>query len=277
MPEPGDKEIREAILNSFTTAEAHRLRQVLAQYGTSGWLAPLLARVGPESGWTRGKSGWFFELRFAGELCRLGIHAVYECSGSGDRTIDFCFESGGFVWRVELVGPRASDAVGRALDRRNEEGLWSITLSSDNKDQRQSHGGELLRLQGIIAEKASKFETPVPGSYNVLAVDTRRVGLTGVDDWDAKQLAYGPAGIPPEYVNSFDGAVVRGLFEPDVPLKMRATFQDRVHFIVLVADEQYAETSLLTSVRALHNPHLFGSEEEARSVFAKFPNHRMKP
>jgi hypothetical protein len=256
MDEPTHEELRGAILNPLTVPEVERCRIAARALAGASWAAPLLALVGPDTTWTRERAGLLLELRLAGELVGLGIAPRYEEGGEGARSIDFAFEHGGFTWLVEVVGPRASEAVASTLVHDPEVRAWQMSLSSDNEDQRQTHGGELIRLQQLIAGKTLKFPPIMAGRMHVVFADTRLIGITGVDADDARQLAYGPAKVAAPLVNYFMGQPVRGMFELDTPLRDAARLRQRVHFVLLSGDKDYGADTLLGDALILENPHL---------------------
>jgi hypothetical protein len=256
MDEPTRDEVRSAILNPLTVTEVTRCRAAAQALAGEPWAAPLLALVGPDTTWTRERAGLLLELRLAGELAGRGITPRYEEAGEGGKSIDFAFEHGGFTWMVEVVGPRASEAVASTLVHDPEVRVWQMSLSSENLDQRQTHGGELIRLQGLIGEKALKFPPVEAGRVHVVFADTRLIGITGVDADDARQLAYGPAKVAAPLVNYFMGQPVRGMFELDTPLRDAARLRQRVHFVLLSGDTAYGSDTLLGDTLTLENPHL---------------------
>jgi hypothetical protein len=262
MDEPTHEELRDAILNPLTVPEVERCRIAARALVGASWAAPLLALVGPDTTWTRERAGLLLELRLAGELVGLGIAPRYEEGGEGGRSIDFAFEHGGFTWLVEVVGPRASEAVASTLVHDPEVRAWQMSLSSDNEDQRQTHGGELIRLQQLIAGKALKFPPIMAGRVHVVFADTRFIGITGVDADDARQLAYGPGRIPAPLINYFEGRPVRGVFELETPLRDGARLRERVHFVVLSSDEIYGPDTLLQHTQILPNPLLVKADDK---------------
>ena len=266
-PEPTAKDYVGDVLEPFSTAEADRCTEVVEMLTDQVWARPLLRTVGPRSEWSRARSPFFFELRIAGELFRRGLDLQYEAPAADGKTIDFRFQHNGVTWLVEARAPLTSIHVRKAVVRHEDAGVWEVPLSSHNTDQNQTHAAELIRLQGLVVEKAPKFLDPIPDTIHVVLVDTRRVGITGVDRPDAMQFALGPDPVG-TLANRIEGELVRGIFEPDEfpPISGIDLARKRIHFVAFSRDRDYGQNTLLNRMNVVHNP-LLMSAEEAQAVW----------
>ncbi len=269
----------------LSSYEADYCEQLLGVLENVPWALPLVRRVGPSANWDYQSRPLLFELRFAGDLHETGLSAEYEHSaGVGDSTVDFRFKSSGVNWLVELVSLMESDAVTSASWERGV--FFGAALYTDSDDRRQSEEGELLLAQQKIGEKVLssgqpvKFPPPRKDRYHVILVDMRGFGLTGGDQWDYHEIAYGRAGLPSDKLflahtwedDSGNRLPVLGLFDQTNTFQRAArVIQERIHFIGFCNDKKYGRDTMRSSTIYLPNPHLFTTNDAARKVWDQYP------
>jgi hypothetical protein len=272
--------------DALTRTEVEFCEKVREQLATATWAQPLLRRIPTRAGLDYGSKPGLFELRFAGEIDRLGLTADYEfAAGVGSSTVDFRIACHGFEWLIELVSILTSDAVTRATEH---HGSFSSTrLSSDSVDRTQSEEGEILLVQQKIGEKVFssnqpiKFPQPSPRRYHLIVADVRGFGLGGGDLWDYREIAYGPAGVTCEhreflrhYWRTPDGKIlpILGLFDPaNTKQRFTRVLQERVHFLGFCNDEEYALGSILRHTHYLANPSMFPNDTVANDAHRQYP------
>jgi hypothetical protein len=174
-----------------------------------------------------------------------------------------------------------SDAVKKAI-RREVRAEHQKTRALQDEAFKQSPGAEVVKAIERVLGKANrdgqptKFPLPDGSRYSMLLVDARAVGAAGTDPYDCKLIAYGADAVP-EWIDRHlvDGKgrahPIRGVFDAGNPMRDAQHFRERVHFLGIVAEETYARDELQYFIRFYPNPHLFGSDEDARDTLAAFP------
>ena len=249
------------------------------------WARPLVDLIPDVSSLSSSDLPHLFELRVAGDLNGNVMDARYEHpTGVGDSSVDFAFLSGGNEWYLEVVSIGVSAAVRRVSWEHGP--LFGSGLSSDAEDQRDTPQGELLLVQQNIGEKvrnrtkATKFPVVKPGRLHAILVDVRAFGLTGGDNWDYIEIAYGSRGIPNSLTHyrhwwrDADGTLspISGLFDHNNSRQRASQFvRERVHFLGFCWDESYEPGSIGRNTFWCPNPYLFENESAARASLNAFP------
>lgn len=270
--------------DTLTGSEVEFCDRARNELAAVAWAQPLLNQLPPTDALSYADKPLLFELRLAWELNAREHSATYESPcGIGTSSVDFEIRIGGVKWRVELVSIGTSEAVKRATVASGI--FFGAQLSSDAMDATQSEEGEIILVQQKIGEKVfrkgtpTKFPSPEPDTYHVILVDVRGFGLTGGDRWDYREIAYGPAGLPPEqpwfrhHWRAPDGSLkpILGLFdEKNTHQKASALVRQRIHLLGFSYDEEYSPTSLLRNAYYLANPHLL-DDEKAEEAFNLYP------
>lgn len=95
-------------------------------------------------------------------------------------------------WLIEVLSLGKSEGMRRAT--RADGPFTVLSVGDDATDQKRTEVGELLTTQGKIAEKALKFPLPSAARHLIL-VDPRAYLDNGADQYDAREMVYGWAGL----------------------------------------------------------------------------------
>jgi len=247
------------------------------------WARPVVDRIEEAGGISSTTKPLLFEARYAYELHRAGVSAVYEFNaGVGGSTVEFKLDTSP-TWLVELVSVRATVAATNAI--RREGDIYVQSLGSKTGDPRQTEEAEVITAQQKIGEKAfskghpTKFPPP-DDAFHLILTDMRGyLDGAGEDEWDYLEIAYGVAGCPriPEHFVHFaptrtgEREPVKGLFDPKNPLAAASTFRERVHFLGFVHEREFVEGEITQSARYVHNPHLILSSEQMAKAMVSYP------
>jgi hypothetical protein len=284
--------------DTLTTEEVDASLDAARALESVGWAAPLLSRTKPILDRLRAgqkdkaayganplqpsEISFLFEIRFAHAMASAGLTAEYEHSaGAGNSTIDFRVGLNP-PWLIELVSLRESKGFKSAVF--GSETAQGFLLSTGADDPWQSEEGETLKAQGRIGEKAFdekkgpiKFPEPA-GSIHMIMVDARGFGGAGLgDEADWAQIALGPNAVEPELVkvwkNTKTGKFepIKGIFQPDCPIRAAPTVQRRVHFIGFVCESSFTAREIAEKSFYCCNPALFPDEQTARQIMSSWP------
>lgn len=275
-----------AFSDILTAREGLYMESLISRLASASWAIRLLAAIDEGGGVTYDTKPLLFEARVGHALAEAQVTDLhYEVrTGVGDSTVDFSFRHGGPVWLAEVVSIGRSDAVEAATHRRGS--IFSTLLSSphlsESRDKRkQSEEGESLLVIGKIGEKVHdgkkpiKFPLPAPDQYHVLIVDMRgHLGGGDIEDW--KQIAYGTEVVAPHFqkywVNDQDERIpIYGVWHPKNTMRFAATARERLHAILFVSEQRYADEALTEKCWPCFNPHLIADEAQARALAAQFP------
>jgi hypothetical protein len=269
----------------LTQSEAEYMVGVIERLRSISWARPLINTIEQRGGLTFSTKPLLFEARVALALVLAGIDPVhYEYpAGVGESTVDFRFGSQP-RWLVEVVSIGRSDAVEAATFHSGH--FYGTTLSSPHqsktmRERRQSEEGESLLVVQKIGEKvhdgkaATKFPVPVPDQYHTVVVDMRgHLGGGDIEDW--KQIAYGAEHVAAEFrkywLDQDDRQIpLRGVWHLENRMRFAATARERLHAIMFVGEEEYADGALSEHAWIACNPHLFPDEASARAALRHFP------
>lgn len=269
----------------LTTSEAEFMVRVLDELNAVPWAQPLVREIANRGGICFTNKPLLFEARVAHALHRQGNAVVeYEfAAGVGDSTVDFRWGTGP-EFLIEVVSIGRSEALERATFHNGP--MYGTFLSSPLHHQslaerQESEEGESLLVVQKIGEKVHdrgtpvKFPPPRAGRYHVVVVDMRgHLGGGDIHDW--VQIAFGAEHAESQWRkhwldNENRLIPLRGVWHPDNTMRFAATARERLHMILFVAEERYDDSALREGAWTACNPHLFGSEAEARAVMASFP------
>jgi hypothetical protein len=196
--------------------------------------------------------------------------------------VDFQVGAGNGAWLIELVSVQPSDALKAASWE--DDIAFGATLSTDSEDPRRSLEGEMLLVQQKIGEKVfdgsrpTKFPPLPTNSAHAILTDVRGMGLTGADDLDCKEIAYGQHGLPNSPFAHFwtlpDGtrSPILGLFDPANHRQRAARLvQERIHFLIFRLGDPDESRRMLPDLLYCPNPRLFGSQAAEDEVFRRKP------
>jgi hypothetical protein len=225
------------------------------------------------------------------------VAPAYEAEGIGRTTVDFSFGKQP-QWLVELFSLEETEAAraatwtdgntfGRLLTSPRVQAAAEVRLGPEAAVQRrrewaQSEEGEIVKaVERIIAKATSKdgspaeFPPPVSGKFSMLVVDSRSL-LNGGDCYDRREIAFGSEDIPHQWRHQWiadDGTAlpIRGVFDPKNPSFRGGSFQERVHFLVFIAEESYAPDEIARIAKYKANPRLFDGEADLHTALSAFP------
>jgi len=216
------------------------------------------------------------EARVAASLVQLDCDVQYEYkTGAGEQSVDFRVLSKPEVL-IEAISIQNSEASNRAGSvQRPARGIARVELylNSMNPDQRQTPGGEMVRVVELLSNKASKFPEPKPGVYHLVVADLRGYNGGDADLDDCRQIAWGPDAVmeanrlPFTQEEIEKSEPVRGLFDPANPNAQALRAQKRVHAIGLFCgSEGRSEDVLSTYGSFYHSNSALISQQEADLV-----------
>jgi hypothetical protein len=180
------------------------------------------------------------------------------------------------------VSIRKSEAAKRAI--RKTGFIYEQLLIPTPEDLGRSVEGEMITAEQKIGEKVfangkpTKFP-PLDDSLRMILTDMRGYLDEGGDVLDYRQMAYGAAGIPPEYswaIHYWESEPgrpepIKGLYEIGNPLRAACYVQDRIHFLGFVREREFYDNEMSEKGYYLANWHLFSTEEDARNAYNKYP------
>lgn len=261
----------------LTSREEKFTQRAIEALSDVSWAKPLLNRLHRAGGLKTENLPLMFEVRFAFELHRTGLSAVYEHpAGVRKSTVDFQVKTS-TEWLIELVSIRPSAAIKRATHRHGP--ISAFCFSPDSNDRHQSENAEMILTEQKIGEKVfvnglpTKF--PLPGNaIHLIVTDVRGFLARGGDIGDYRQMAYGPRGIPQEkagVIKYWEEKAIKGLFERENPLPAGRYIQERIHFLGFIREENFREGEICDVGYYLASPHFFSSQKEAREAFKTYP------
>lgn len=269
----------------LTQSEGEYMQKVLPKLEALAWAKPLVSEIISRGGITYANKPLLFEARVAHALAQLGTTEVeYEyATGVKDSRVDFRVGTRP-KWLLEVVSIGRSKAVEAATFQKGA--FYGTVLSSPRVDdtqeeRKQSEEHEGLLVVQKIGEKVHdkngpvKFPTPCDGQYHAVVVDMRgHLGGGDIEDW--KQIAFGAEVVAPEFRKQWLGPdskpiPMMGVFHPSNTMRSGQTARERLHAIVFVAEEQYADGALLENAWFAGNPHLISDEARAREILSTLP------
>jgi hypothetical protein len=269
--------------DNLTSAEANFTRGVLQTLSNEPWAVPLVKTINDAGGIIQANMPFLFEARIAYALHRRGVKADYEHpTNVGNSSVDFCAGN----WLIEIVKIGESAAAKAATHQ--DDSYFSRVLKTPSawttaNEAKQSPEGELLLVEQKIAEKVVnggkpiKFPMPIAGVFHMIIIDMRAF-LHGGDADDYGQIAYGPAGVNHEgnvYMwhnpATKKAEPVKGLFQPENPLRGARLIQERVHFLGFVVERMFSDGEIPRVMRTFANPHLLSDDQEAGAAWTTNP------
>jgi hypothetical protein len=272
----------------LTESEAIFMRHILDRLVDVHWARPLVREIENRDGIASGNKPHLFEARIAYELHRQGLAGVeYEFAARvSNSTVDFRLGTEP-DYLIEAVSIGLSDAKKRA--RFHDGPFHGMVLSSpkdrqSQEERKQSEEEESFRVVQNILGKAYdrrsrspiKFPAPQGAAYHIVVVDMRG-HLGGGEVYDWHQIAFGAEAVPPRFrKHAFDEngnvSLLRGVWDAENPMRSGArTARKRLHAIMFVAEELYAEGAICEGAKIAWNPHFFSNEENFRRAFEQFP------
>jgi len=223
-----------------------------------------------QGGICSGNMPLLFEVRIAYALHRAGVAVTYEQkTGAGQKSADFRVH-GEPGWLIEAVRLAESNAVKAATKQSGN--LFSLHLSSNAKDGRQSEEGELLKAIERIEAKASKFPPATASTFHVIVIDIRGYLGHGGDRDDYWEMAYGTgAAVVPEHSHWWNGQPILGLFDARNSRESVRLVQQRVHYLGFFKEKKFDDGEIQRVGFYLPNLTLFGTGDAAAIAFAKYP------
>jgi hypothetical protein len=269
----------------LTDSEAEFMQsRVFPHLATLPWARSLVDEVQRRGGLTYDNKPMLFEARVAYALARAGANPIsYEHpTGVGCTTVDFRIGATP-TWLVEVVSIQRSDAAKAATTTSGPftvSRLSSPQSSQPEEERRQSEEGESLLVVQKIGEKVHdgsnpiKFPTPQADSFHMLIVDMRgHFGGGDIHDW--KQIAFSAEAAPVElrkyWLRNNEPIPMQGVWSEGNPMRFAPTARERLHAIMFVAEETYADDLLTKGAWIACNPHLFRAEAAARAALQTFP------
>jgi hypothetical protein len=267
--------------------EAEYTQHAIDELSSVSWATPLLSRLQSAGGLKSENMPIMFEVRFAYELHRAGVSAIYEYqAGVGNSRVEFKTETSP-PWLIELVSVRTSDAAKRAI--RQTGLIYEQLLAPTPDDPARSEEAEMITAEQKIGEKVfvdgkpTKFP-PISDSLHLILTDIRGYLDEGGDTFDYRQMAYGARGIPAEYswmihyweIEPGKTQPIKGLFETDNPLRSARYIQERIHFLGFVREREFREGEICEVAYYPANPHIFEDQDSARDAFRKYPLAQLK-
>lgn len=273
--------------NNLTSAEAEFTQHVLQTLKNEAWAAQLVRTINDAGGITQANMPFLFEARIAYALHGRGVKPDYEYkTGVGSSSVDFRVVGKSENWLIEIVKIGESAAAATATRR---DGPYTARLlktpsaGATAAEAKASPEGELLLVEQKIVEKVVsrkntiKFPKPTAGSFHMIIIDTRAF-LHGGDEDDCAQICYGAPGVhhPANVFNWLNPSTgksepIKGLFQPENPLRGAPVIQERIHFLGFVAEKRYKAGEISTVMRTFSNPHLFGDKQEAAAAWKTHP------
>jgi hypothetical protein len=247
--------------DTLTTQEVEFTRRAIGVLSNAPWANPLLSRLRKRGGIKRENMPLMFEVRYAYELHRAGLMAVYEFpTGVKNSTVDFCVRNSA-TWLIELVSIRSTE------DPRKSPGSAQMITVLEKIGQK------------VLSKGAATKFPPPDQSFHVILVDVRGYLDEGGDVFDYREMAYGAYGIPEEnawmihHWNQVQGAPlpVRGLFQQSNPQLSARHIRERIHFLGFVREREFKEREIPNVAYYLSNPHLFSTQECALEAFRAYP------
>jgi hypothetical protein len=269
----------------LTESEANFMQsRVFPHLAGLPWARPLVDEVQRRGGLTYDNKPMLFEAHVAYALARAGANPItYEHpTGVGSTTVDFRIGTAP-TWLVEVVSIQRSNAARAATISAGPFTVFRLSSpqsAQSEQERRQSEEGESLLVVQKIGEKVYdrtgpiKFPPPQADCFHMLIVDMRgHFGGGDIHDW--KQIAFS-AEVAPEELRKYwllnDRRVpMQGVWSERNPMRFAATARQRLHAIMFVAEEVYADDRLTEGAWIAGNPHLFRDEATARAVLQTFP------
>ena len=203
------------------------MKSVMDELVDTPWAKPLIDDINSTGGLTSDNKAKLFELRFGHSLHKAGVLPQHETAGEAQSTLDYCFNSGGRDFLVEMMRLGETDAVRAATTIRNfPDGavMAGRSLSTDAEDPRQSEEGETLKVVERICQKFESGGKPhkfpaIATATHVLLVDFRTF-LNGGDEYDRVHVGLGGelvlSGAHRRY---WKGNLITGVFSPKAKLR----------------------------------------------------------
>jgi hypothetical protein len=221
--------------------------------------------IAKSTGDRRQERSYLWEARIALAIYRLAYEAQYEYEGGeGQKSIDFrlkcCPEV--LIEALTIQNSESSAQAGRIKKTRGGS-KFVLTFDSSNPDQRQTTGGEMVRLVELLTQKAKKFPAVRDGVYHLILADIRgyNAGIFDLDDCD--QITFGPTAVHYDANRQFfRGNPVLGIFDLLNDRARRA--QERIHGIGLFDGRNVGSPDVLATNVSIYraNSSLLKTQEE---------------
>jgi hypothetical protein len=239
--------------DNLTSAEVEFTQHVLQRLKDELWAAPLVKTIDDAGGIIQANMPFLFEARVAYALHQSSVKADYEYpTGVGSSSIDFRVGT----WLIEIIKIGESAAAKAATYYKRPyiaRVLKTASADATEAGVKQSPEGELLLVEKKITEKMMrggtpiKFPRPTAGAFHMVITDTRA------------------------FLNGGDAEPIKGLLQPDNPLRGARLIQERVHFLGFVAEKSYRDNEIPRLMKYFANPHLLGDEQEAEAAWKTNP------
>lgn len=287
--------------NCLSEREAVYCQDLINDLKNIQWIKPLIKKIEQNGGISENNKPFLFELRFAADLHYQGLSPEYEYKANtkNKSSIDFKIQNSNFSYLIELLSINASDATKKATKindiisntykKKHKIETWSICLSPNAQDKKQSEEEKIILVQYKILKKLRKFSSVSKNSFNLILIDIRSFLIgSGGDRDDYREIAYGAFGLMSgnsykrHFVRNDKGEkfAIRGLFEKDNPLRGAKNLQKKIHFlgfinektcgIKSIDDEVYGKGKLLKNIYWLPNP-ISLNNNEYKEVMKKIP------
>jgi hypothetical protein len=272
--------------DNLTLAEAEFTKHALEMLKGLAWAQPLIKNISDAGGIIQQNMPFLFEARIAYALHRRGVNVQYEYpTGVGSSSVDFHVVSNGHNWLIEIV--KIGESVA-ATDATRHDGPYTTRVlktpsaGATAAESKQSPEGELLLVEQKIAEKVMRGRKPIkfpePATeLHMIIIDTRAF-LNGGDADDYAQIAYGRDGMRHQgnilkWPNPKTGKwePIKGLFQPENPLRGARLIQERIHFLGFVAEKTYEDEEIPRLTVPCANPHLISNEQAVRTAWGTNP------
>jgi len=263
----------------FTLDEYKYCANMMEEMSDLFWIKPLLKKINDLNYPSNSKElkSFLFELQIAYEFYKTNNELEYEFqTGQEKSSVDFRYNSEDVNCLIEAVSPKISLEVQEAtIISEIEPGMISYrTILSG--DQKCSLGHEMIKMQGKILEKACKsngtavkFPIPRHGDLHIVVVDSRN--FLG-DKWDYLQISYGPQIVPDYCKLTYNGKLIKGIFEQSNDDVQAKVFRERVHILAFCNFKTF-DKSLFSGQNCYlcWNPWLFRDTEIVKKYIVNIP------
>lgn len=145
-------------------------------------------------------NSYVFEVLFAYDFQSKSQSLVYEVKQLPDEnsSVDFYYESDGLKIYIELGLVQQRHAITKSI-----EGQLAVNKFYEILLNGEDQAGETVRLQNKILNKCQKsdgtpikFQRPISGSLNFVAINLSELHLGGIDKYDCLLTMYGDRSVP---------------------------------------------------------------------------------
>lgn len=255
----------------YIRAEPDKHERALSALAREPWATGLVSTARRRTA-TRGD---LFELRFTYEVFLRGLSPVRPFrAGVGTTNIDFRVPHT-IPWNIELLSVNESEAISRAREADEEDGVSIETLDLGLVDDqvenerriaaKQTPEHDMQRMVSKLGEKVSdangqpqKFPVPDGTFVNMLLVDVRSYlgGDGSIDRVDCRQMLYGPSAVAADLI-AFDpktGEPFRGLWDGKNRAPYAALARERIQVVGFVHEEEFADDEIRQVTRLYKAP-----------------------